>query len=128
MASYLHSWELCVFKLFQEDDLTLSDLFGNVLKYERNEKDKTGKIHKVKMDLNISLFLWTKPNPRKKVFRRGYNDHGSLADPNEKARTQELKNELSQFVLEEELKQQMRELRFENQILFDLLRLEQGYR
>lgn len=128
-SSYIHSYELLVFKLANEDDFTLSDLFGNVLKSITCVRESDPQKFKSTLKgLKIHIFLGNKPKPKKKVFRRGYNDHGSEADPSQKARTEELQNEGTQFVLEEELRKTIREHRFSNQILIDLLRLEQGYR
>lgn len=104
IQSYLYSRECMMASLFLENDLKHEDLFGNLLTngiYE-NIVDTNGKHKRLHKSDFVTLYLQFRKKPNAKVFRRGYNDHGSMADPDKKAIRDEEYIELStkQYELE----------------------------
>jgi len=124
MGSYLHSKQLCLFKLYLEDDLTHNDLFGNLLvKNYKVREPNSNKIRFIEVREEVFLYLWTRPKPKKKEFKRGYNDHGSLADTSETARRDAVNWQLqSEMAWENSLRKANREITFQNNIQTDLIR------
>lgn len=126
VAAYCYSKEVMTYLLYSENDLKHSDLFGNIL--QRGiyiyHKDSSGDRVKVKIDDFVSLTLKYRSKPKKKVFRRGYNDHGSLADSSKKAIQEEEGKELGQQQLEIELRRVTEKLQLSNLINQTLLSLQ----
>lgn len=86
--SYLESKKLMVFTLFLEANFRSNDLFGNILQpgTMENYRDSEGKKKRVLRKDVLKLTLQRPKKAKKKVFRRGYNDHGSLPAADERAR------------------------------------------
>jgi hypothetical protein len=82
---YLNSKELCLAALFLETHVSKRTLFGNILtgKYMLRQKDSTGRKLVSKHKLKVLLEIELHKKPRKKEYRRGYNDHGSLPPTDE---------------------------------------------
>jgi hypothetical protein len=104
IQAYLYSKECMLATLFLENDLKHEDLFGNLLTsgiYE-NVIDPSGKRRRVRKSDFVTLYLQFRKKPKTKVFRRGYNDHGSMADPNKKAIREEefIENSSKQYEIE----------------------------
>ena len=102
--SYLESKDLCFFSLFLELNVKHSDLFGNILQpgVTENARDSEGKKIRLNKKDVLKLTLRSQPKAKKKVFRRGYNDHGSLPAADERARREanEFKGSQEQWNLE----------------------------
>lgn len=86
--SYLYSFDLCCVALLTSPEVSTNDLFGNILQPGTREWILTaeGKKMRVSKPDLIILTLRSQRKPKKKVFRRGYNDHGSLPAADQIAR------------------------------------------
>ena len=94
----LYTKELFLYALFRDPDLIKNDLFGNILTpgvYENfhypEATDKDGTFRKSskrrkKVPDRIVLKVVRQKKASKSAFKRGYNDHGSMATISEKAR------------------------------------------
>lgn len=118
-ALYLYSKELMLYTIFSENDCSHGSLFGNILQpgvYENItviSPEKTKKLRVKKSDF-IFLSLKQRKPPKKKVYRRGYNDHGSMPPWDKKARTEA--NMLLDYY-ERELERQRSQLHSKNKQL-----------
>lgn len=124
---YLYSRELMMFTLFSENDLKLGNLFGNILQpgvnVNINYIDSYGNPRNEKQ-LRADYFdiqEYIQPKAKKSAFKSGYDDHGSMASLDVKARREANK---SLFSLEKELEKQNAELRAKNKQLEFLIGLE----
>lgn len=95
LISYLQSKEVCYCLLFLETDYRLNDVFGNILQPRSNiwVKTPSGGRQRISVPDEIILELRHQPTPRRKIRRRGYNDHGSMADDSERARRKALEED-----------------------------------
>jgi len=97
LGSYLQSKKCCLMTLYLQTDLTHSDLFGNLLKTNTSFQkitikkdpengDSENGTKKVPVTDFCTLALVRPAKAKPKVFRRGYNDHGSYREDHEKGR------------------------------------------
>lgn len=102
IQSYLYSKEVMLATLYLEIDYNKNDLFGNILQngiYNFIRTDD-GKRKKIKIKDQIILSTKHRNKPRKKVYRRGYNDHGSLPPFDEVERRKVLRESESLSILQ----------------------------
>lgn len=113
LSCYTHSYDCCMKALFQKVDLSHSDLFGNLLKQTtspirvrlskaqgEDALDRESLKRQVADFVALRLILPGKAVP--KVFRRGYNDHGSCR-PNDKSGLGEYTEDDSLEILQEHI-------------------------
>jgi len=131
IESYLYSQELCFRALFLEIDLKHNDLFGNLLKKGtfvwRNFAKATGEDsiegesprRKAFVPDKIHLTLKTPGKSKRKIRRRGYNDHGSLPPKDSSIRKKEFLKDFSRDLEQEaiELRRTKFSLSAQNRIL-----------
>jgi len=93
LASYCHSKKLCSLAFFREIDLTKSELFGNIIQEGSIEISKfsdpdSGQLKTKRIRIPDFCFLVLRSPQRAtpRVFRRGYNDHGSTTPDDRKGR------------------------------------------
>lgn len=93
---YLESKELCLAALFLETHVSKRTLFGNILtgKYRVRQRVPGEKTITFLKNLKVQLEIELYREPRKKVYRRGYNDHGSLP-PTDTVGIRKLNEEIS---------------------------------
>jgi len=95
IGCYTYSFDCCIQALYQEVDLSHSDLFGNILKSTTSpvrhkitsvtgQEDMNTPYLKRRVTDFCLLELVIPAREKPKVFRRGYNDHGS-GQPNHKS-------------------------------------------
>lgn len=129
IGCYTYSFDCCLQALFQEVDLSHSDLFGNILKNNTSPvrhkissaqgKDvlEKSEIKKWVTDFCI-LDLAIPAKEKTRVYRRGYNDHGS-GRPNHKSGLGEYSEDIQLDILQEriELKRAQFSLKIKTRIL-----------
>lgn len=126
---YLYSKELMLYTLFRENDCTHGNLFGNILQpgiYINNYYQDFEGIKKIRLKKSdfIKLVLSTRTKPKKKVFRRGYNDKGSLPPFDKRARIEANTESLTFY--EKELERNREQLLAKNKQLQFLLEMNEG--
>jgi len=123
---YLESNELCLFTLYRENHVSHISLFGNILndKITKRINLPQGKTVRVKKKFFIKLVLSEKSVPKKKTFKRGYDDHGSLAPQSRSIERKELSMDLNNQNLQEEIERK----RIEKQINYAFLKYKLLYK
>lgn len=123
--SYLYSYNLCVFKLYRMDDYTHSDIFGNILDPRVLQGAVLGD-RKSFRRLRVWLYLPWKQRPETGERKRGYNDHGSLANASSQARNEANQASVLEIQTEELRRTTMRQ-KHKVSLLLDLARIiEEG--
>lgn len=96
VGSYIYSKEVMLASLYRENDYKKNDLFGNILQKGVFvwQQTSSGRIRIKQPDL---CFISTKrrKKARPKVYRRGYNDHGSLPPEDIKKARIEIKKDIN---------------------------------
>jgi len=94
IASYCYSKKFCLKALFLEIDLSLTDLFGNLLR-EGSYINRPSCVQipgepnlskRVKVPDSVKLILLLPKKKKRRTFRRGYDDHGSTTPDDKKGR------------------------------------------
>lgn len=101
---YLESQDLMMAAIFRETHVTHRTLFGNILTgYYFQKVTENGKTRTIKSKVRIKLTIEVPSRTRPKVYRRGYNDHGSSAPEDKKILRRELETEGNKIQSEIEL-------------------------
>jgi hypothetical protein len=116
--SYIYSYNTCIWKLWRCDDYDYNDLFGNVLDNRILENSVLGDRSTFRR-LQCFLYRKNKPKPRTVARKRGYDDHGSLANTSVKARAK-ANQEGAPDPLEEQIRKNTKNLKFKVTLLLDL--------
>jgi len=101
--SYLYSYDCCNLALFQQVDLSHSDLFGNLLKETHTFIRPSTKMttepldnrgsRKVKVRDSVTLRIHVQGYSKPKARRRGYNDQGSKAPDDKRILREEIQKD-----------------------------------
>jgi len=126
IASYCYSKECCLRALYMEIDLRHNDLFGNLLKEPMSYISRTYQVSpteeprrvKFRVADSVILKLRSPRRARPKVYRRGYNDHGSTTPDDKKGRN-DFRNDYTSTQIQRliELRRTILHLQISNRIL-----------